>query len=615
MQPRLHPTLLFGAIALQVLGLVIWWEWFNAFAFGTGSVGWGIFKVAGLAAFLSLWTGGIGRLMENKFQCDPYQVRAQDILAGLPLALLPLLILLEPLVSRLTQPYALKLLGFVWLPWWRDSVVLAPSAKGMLLAGGLLIMLALGAKIALLLNRVRQARAETQTPRNLFVLGMLAYLLLLSWPACMTPPQSGECSQLLVMQALAFDASFNADGVLGRGDYLHWHPHPRIGFQGHTDSIGRLFLPVAPGMPLLFLTFYLLQGRWLMSVLSMLFAAGAAAQLFGLCRDRGFSPRASLWVWLIALVNFPLSLYGYQQYEVAAGAFLLLWGLREAYAAAADPVKINQASAYAVGLAAGLMLLGGLRALVPAGVLLGVLAVLLNRAKRSWQLTGVLGVAAIPGFFAAWFYLKIYRFFLSQPVYDFNLPWEPGAWLNLLALFSDRFVGLVWSAPIWVLGVAGLWWLLGTRHRLLAWAAIITLVHAVLFSMVFPDPRAEGSSFHRVLATVIPLAGLGLAAIIDYLGPEARWRRKLLILGAWGAAVACLQWVWPFLSLESARIKLGESCKLWGWLYSVLPSFQDPVGVGDIVLGVLLLGGGAYLVYRARTDLNRQAKDNLEPSP
>lgn len=612
MPQRLHPILLFGAVILQALGLAIWWEWFNAFAFDIGSVGWGVFKVVCLAGLLSLWTAGIVRWMENKFQSDPEVVRTQDILGGLPLMLLPLLIPLEPLITRLTEPFALKLLGFVWLPWWRDSMVLVPSAKGMLFAGGFLIMLAVTAKIVILLNRVRQAADITLTTKKLFVLGFLAYLLWLSWSACVTPPQSGECSQLLVTQSLAFDSSLNPDGVLGRGDYLHWYPLKRIPFQGHSDSLGRLYLPVAPGMPLLFLTFYLLQGRWLMSVLSMLFAAGAAAQLFGLCRDRGFPARSSFWVWLIALINLPLSLYGYQQYEVAAGAFLLIWGLRAAFAAVAIPEKINRAAAYAAGLAAGLMLLGGLRAVVPAAVILGVLAMLLTRAKRSWHFTGILVVAAIPGFFAAWFYLKVYRFFLSHPVYDFNLPWEPGFWLNLMALVGDRLVGFIWSAPIWILGIAGLGWLLRTRHRLLAGASLIVLAHALVFALVFPDPRAEGSSFHRIWAVAIPLAGLGLAAVIAHLGTEKRWRRALWMMGVWGAGVAWFQWVWPFLSVESARIKLGESFKLWGWLYSVLPSFEKPVYAGAMVWGVLLLGAGSFLAYRAYVDLRRLAKDNLE---
>ncbi|MEW6516283.1 MAG: hypothetical protein AB1439_05180 [candidate division FCPU426 bacterium] len=598
MQLRPRPALFMAGVIIQAVGLATWWEWFNALAFGTGSLAWGIFKAVCLSGLLATWSFVLAWRLELKYGWEAEDYRFQDMLAGLPLALLPLIIPLAPWLAAAFKPFSLTLLGFTWLPWWGHGVVLSAAAKSVLLASGVLIVGAALAKMGLLVARLLAADPERVTAGRLFAAGVLIYLAVLSWPACMLAPQGGERSQLLLMQSIAMDSSLNVDGVLGRRDYRDWYPLTHIEFNGHTDGIGRLYLATAPGMPILFLLLYLIQGRWLMSVLSMLFAAGAAAQLFGFCRDLGFSERSSIRTWALALLTLPLALYGYLEYEVAAGAFFMLWGLRLAW-----KEEPSAASASAVGLVSGLLLLGGIRFVAPAAVLMAVLAWRLACRQRTIHYPAALVVAAVPGVFAGWFFSSIYGFLLGHPVYHLMWPWQAGAAQNLLGLLTDRFSGILWTAPVWVLGLSGLLRLWSGTGRILVAAVALLFINAVLTAMSFPDPWGDGAAYHRFVAPVVPLLGLGLAWWWESDAVPQTWRRVLYALGGWSIGMAVLFALLPPLTWESSRLRLGEIFAPWGAFYSLLPSFVPRLLRWELLLSGAIILAAIWLAWSAHRAL------------
>jgi len=593
-----HPWIVAAAILLQALGLAIFWEWFNGLAFGQNGLGYGLWKTILVGAFLGLWAGMVPSWMEKNFGASKADYRLRDTLAGLPLAFLPLLIPLKPLFTALAKPFPMKLTAFTWMPWWGKGLVIAPEAFAVLTAAGVLILAAFAGKVVIALMAARRQH-DKATPGRLFVLGFAAYLLILSWPAIVSAPQAGEVSQLLVLQSIAFDSSFTIERVLGRAEFYQFHPVQEIHYNGFTDSLSRLYLPVSPGMPLLYMAFYLTQGRWLASLLAMLFAAGAAAQLYGLCRDQNSSSRAGFLVWMITLAGAPLMLYGYQLYEVTAAAFFMIWGVRMALRIGMPGVKEIPAAA-AAGLASGLLWLGSPRLIVPALVLFWLT---LHQSRRAGKTDAALFsgvIMAVPALCAIGFYLTFFQIFMRHPVYDFHWPWEPAAWKNLLGVFADRYAGLLWNAPVWLAGLAGslwLWFAEQGKRRVLAAAILIPVLASLAFAMIFPDVHADGSSLNRYLAPMLPLLGVGLAVFLDSLRDSDRWSKMIVIAGAWGAAVALAQAVFPFLTQEAARMKLAELVKALGWVYSFLPSLSANAGVADWLFGGVLACAAAYLVY------------------
>ncbi len=615
MTQRLRQWLVPVCIGLQIISLAVWWEWFNTFAFGTGTLGGGIVKFFLLSGFFAFWAFKLPGIMERKFGCDRETYLEKDALAGLPLAGLLLIIPFAKSLGPAAKIFTFQLFGYVWMPWWMKSYVISSEAKLVLVVAGIFILGAMVLKIRVLLQTLYQSAFEKISVKRLFWFGFLIYIMLLSWPACTQAPQAGEISHWLVTQSLALDGAFHVDGVLGRADYYQFYPLQKIIYRGYTDSLGRLFLPVAPGMPLLYITFFLMQGRWLLAVLAMLFAAGAASQLFGFCREQDFSHKTSFWVWLVTLFSAPLMLYGYQQTEVTAGAFFLIFALRNIFRIRKQSPSESMTSASIAALAAGLMLLGGIRFLIPALFLILFLACQLFVKKRMVQLLIAGLVLLVPLAFTGWYYAVIYKFFLTHMPYKFYWPWELSGWLNLMAVFFDRYAGMVWHAPIWIVGLAGTFWMAKTRGIFLSAIVFFSFITGLITAMIFPDAWGEGSSFHRFVAPMTPLLGLGLAAFLEAIGSSAIWRKRLYWISMWGVGIVLLQTVFPFFATEAVRLRLGLHFQPLGWIYGVLPSFKGRVIMLEMLVGAILMIALGYAVFRLVGCLKKLRQDTFIPQP
>ncbi len=592
----------------QAAALAYWWNWFDGTVFNHGTLFDFFLKLVALGVLLGLWHYALTLGGRRWGGWDTEAVARQDALSGLPLIGLALLPLVSPWVAHWTAVFPMKLISYVWLPFWPQSRLLGSGAYTSLMLGGLLIMGTIFWKTAVILKNVYAHNLKAFSPSKLFLLGAVILMAWLSWPAVTALPNQGEIQQLLVTQSLSFDTAFHVDGVLGRADYYSFYPSQSIEFNGYNDGLQRLFLPVAPGMPLLFMTFFLTAGRWFAAVLVMVFAAGAAAQLFGLCRDVGYDDQTSFWAWLLSLFTAPLLLYGYQLLEVTASVFFLTWGLRMALKVTRISRSESVAAAAGVGFISGLIWLGGIRFIAPSLILLGLLAYNLWRVKHLGGLMVTAVTMFIPAFFAYKFFISVYSIFYFHPVYHLNWPWMAGFWTNLMAMVADRGAGVLWSGPVWLVGLAGTIGLALEKDKRLPSLIVLALVAALMiFGLIMPDPRAEGSSFNRVLGSVLPLTAIGLAAIISRAGRE-QWLSKLLkVTGFWSVAAAMLMTMLPPLARETVRVKLAGVLHL-SFLYNLLPDFGGTPTLVQWLTGFLfclLVVYGIYLTVERMQPVRR----------
>ncbi len=614
MLKRFHKGYIPVLLLAQAVGLSFWWNWFDRTVFNQGTWLDFFLKLVFLGALLGLWQYALVLGGKRYGQWDSETLAKQDTLAGLPLIGLALLPLLTPWVAHGTAVFPMKLISYLWLPWWPKSRLLGSQAYTALMLGGLLILSTFILKTAVILKALYDHNVKSLTSTKLFVVGSLILVGLLSWPAITALPNQGEIEQLLVTQSLSFDTAFHTDGVLGRADYYSFYPSQNIEFNGYNDGLSRLFLPVAPGMPLLFITFFLIGGRWLTSVLVMMFAAGAAAQLFGLCRDLGYEAKTAFWAWLFSLITAPLLLYGYQIMEVTASVFFLTWGLRLALKVRDSNRSESTAAAAGLGFISGLIWLGGVRFIVPSLILLGLLAYNLWRAKRLGELVVTAVTMFIPAFFAVKFFTSVYSIFVFHPVYHFNWPWMAGFWTNLIAMVADRGAGVLWYGPVWLLGLAGTIVLTTERGKRLPAVMVLALVSALMiFGLIMPDPRGQGSSFNRLLGSVLPLTAIGLAEIITHVQQD-QWLAKLLkAVGGWSVAVAVLFTILPPLAREAVRAKLAAVWHL-NVLYNLLPDFGGHLSVIQWLTGLIFFLIAIFGIYLTVERLRKQDKQRLTPA-
>jgi len=234
----------------------------------------------------------------------------------------------------------------------------------------------------------------------------------------------------------------------------------------------------------------------------------------------------------------------------------------------------------------------------PSIILIALLTYQLSKVKQLNALIGASMTLFVPVLFASIYFFNVYSIFVYHPVYQFNQIWSLSFWTNLLAMFSDRATGLLWHGPIWILGLAAtIWMALQKKANVLAISILALIGSLVVFGLVMPDPRAEGSSFNRLLGSVIPLTVLGLAWLIEKVNEE-HWLKKLMkLLVGWSVGSALLLTMLPDLTNEAVRLKLAEFLKI-DFLYNYLPSFGDHSSMVHLLVAIIITLLIFYFIYK-----------------
>lgn len=362
--------------------------------------------------------------------------------------------------------------------------------------------------------------------RSLLFAAAFAWFAFAGWRHATAIPAVGdEPDYLLIAQSLWMDGDIDTDNNYARGDYEAYAPG-----LGHPPGLvrqanGRAAPVHSVGLPLLLAPAFALGGRMACVILMAALAAALAMQCHFLALRTTGDRAAALTAWLSTLCLPTLGLATSLYPEVPAAlaiALALRW------------ITAGASTTAALGAALALSALPWLHARVAgAALVLGLFATvrLRGRARAVFFVTAAFMAAAYFTFFRIAYGvatpLQIYRGAMNRPTPE----------LALTGLLFDPSYGLLPYAPILVLSLAGLVYLLRQRNGD-RWAHLGLALALVTPVILFRKWWGGFCPPARFLVPVVPLLAMALAARLAQ-RPEstgsiayglARFRHALLAL-------------------------------------------------------------------------------------
>lgn len=355
---------------------------------------------------------------------------------------------------------------------------------------------------------VVSARSAARWPRSLFLPAVLiAYAVVSLRVQDQVGPQGDEPHYLMVADSLLRDGDLSLEEDYRAGRYLAFHDEPLEPHYRVRGRHGEIFSLHAIGLSLVLLPAYALGGYPLAS----LFAAGLGVLLaleirLLLRRVLDDAPLADGLAWAIAFAP-PLLHYAGLLFTEVPAALLVAAGLRHAW----DAREWSPRRALAVASAVSFLPWLNVR-YAPLTVILLLLA-LAGRPSR-----GALAAMAVPPVLCAvlvmgyhqWLYgfVDPRRVYGRRPEFAFATLGE-----GLPGLFLDQEFGLLVYAPLFVLALPGLAWLLYRRPRIgvtsLALVAVVVLTAGSwhMWRGGFNPPA-------RFLVPIVPALALAVGAAL-----------------------------------------------------------------------------------------------------
>jgi hypothetical protein len=328
-----------------------------------------------------------------------------------------------------------------------------------------------------------------------------------------------EPHYLLMAQSLWREGDLDLRDNYAREDWREYTPGPIVPHYGAPRADGRPFPAHSPGLAWLLAPFYAAGGRLACVVALAALAAGVAALARVLALRAGATPEASWLAWAAAL-GPPVFFYAFHVYTEAASALALFGGL-------ALMGTGGWAAAGAAGLALGLLPWLHVKMIAAAGAGGAVaLARLRGRALLAFAVTSALMAAAYLAYLHHVFGrptpLAIYH---GAPAQMSGSPWSA-----LAGLFLDRSFGLLWHAPVFLLGLAGLVPL--ARRWRDTWPLMLAAAAAIAPVLPWRMWWGGQSPPGRFLVPLVPLLAVAAALRVAH-SPRglARWRWPLAAIG------------------------------------------------------------------------------------
>jgi hypothetical protein len=329
-----------------------------------------------------------------------------------------------------------------------------------------------------------------------------------------------EPHYLLMAQSLWREGDLDLRDNFERGDYREYVPDLPAPHYGAPRPDGRPFPAHSPGLPLLLAPFYAIAGRAGCIVLLALCAALLCEETRRLALLATGDERAALFAWA-ASVGPPTFAYSFHVYSEAPSALASAFALR---------VILSGGGSYASAAAAlAASALPWLHVkMIPAGAVLGLIAALWLRGRpRRVFLLAVTAAAAA--------YLAYYQWVLGRPTPLALYGGVPGDLRSsgvraAAGLLLDRSFGLLPTAPIWLLALAGLSLLRlrGAMGAILA-VGLATLAPVLAWRMWWGGQCPPA----RFLVPLVPMLGTALALRVSLSERGlARWRWWLLAVTA-----------------------------------------------------------------------------------
>jgi hypothetical protein len=416
------------------------------------------------------------------------------------------------------------------LAWAVGAVVLArlPAASASLPALGVLrgplglVLLALGAALAVVRVVGRPLRVADPGPWRLFLIGAVLFLAIGLYYGSRLRVSGDEPHYLMMARSLWSEGDLDLRDNFAREEWRADTPGPLAPHYGAPRGDGRPYPAHSPGLPLLLAPVYAMGGRLACIVVLALAAAGLCVQIRSLALRTAPGHATGVMAWAAA-AGPPVLFYAFHIYTEVPSALALATSLG-LLLAAPGPVLAGVA-----GLLASVLPWLHVK-MIPAAAALALVA-LLHLPRRS-----LLAFFAVAGAMAFAYVAYGYAVFGTwSPLARYGgLPDDATSGSPLravLGLLFDRSFGLLPYAPVFLLGLAALfsraWWQAkdAASQTLVALAVLVPVLSWRMWWGGQCPPA-------RFLVPLVPLLSVALA--VRAAAPPRgllRWRWALLAFG------------------------------------------------------------------------------------
>lgn len=414
----------------------------------------------------------------------------------------------------------------------------------------------------------------------IFAVSLLIYAALTPWAKVACFPTADEPHYLLLTHSLVFDHDFDLANNYARGDYRRFYP-AEIDHHTVTNARGQE-LPVHDvGISVLLVPGYAMAGRLGAMFELNIFGAFLALGIFVLGMKLEATPRAALTAWALFAFTSPVAIYTSQIYPEIVGAGLITWAV-VAHIRFTESPKWRYL--WLAASAVALLPWFSARYWVLLGPILVIIALHLVVASGFPRLAVLkpLAVVVVPllvsvGLFAA-FDLHLYHTPIPNAGYVLLLQPRPsliGPHLlpGLPGLLFDRAFGLLTTAPVYLLAIAGAW-VLCRRRPWRGALIVLPLLAYMLFAAANRFWYGGWAPPPRYLVT-----GVAILAPVAALALSRRTPRPLLaLITTWSLFISIGYTAFPltrytYWSVNSGALSDFLSQTIGFRFGSVFPSF------------------------------------------
>ncbi len=561
-----------GALAWTVFFLQ-WLKQADQAIFVPQGLLWGILPLILLTLLFSAYLGWVQVLLKQLPLARAIQRGLLALTGGL---------ILWPALGLVTMPFLisagsrlnLDVLGHLSIPFTFGIITLMPGTYVALLwlgpswIGLLLIAFGLAGSKRLFLG----GPSSLPQARWLLTAGMLLYLLMGLWTTLVYPPTGDEPHYLMISQSLWQDHDLDLTNQMVRASFRQFYPVEHLDFHHTPTPSGQLISKHFPLLSLLMSPLVALAGRFGAVMLIMASASLLAVLLRALAMLWTNDYHTADLVWLLVLVTVPLGIYFDLIFTELPAMAVFLTGLLAFY-------KGRGRWSWLL-LAAACLLPWFYPKYIPLSLVLGILLVVSLR-KHPWQLVIMMAPAVLTAAAYTIFYRHFYGLTVSQNPYGAFHPLLSWRGLgNALGLLVDRDFGLVPSAPMLVLAVAGLRQLKSLKASAF-WIILAVGAAEFLLYSLFDDFTGSAAICSRNF----------LPAPVVLLIPAVMGLKQWWLAGGWKKTASLILlflttaqvWLcaaWPMLRYLAPKIKLYA---MIGFSPSLFPSLADGMTAGEMV--------------------------------
>jgi hypothetical protein len=437
------------------------------------------------------------------------------------------------------MPFLLLRVFRVWSPDRRQHLV------------GLVYIVFVFGKLAVSLVSVWLERNQSAffLRRAIFSCSLIIYAAITPWVAVACWPDADEPHYLLLTHSLVKDHDFDLANNYSNSDYKAFYPSDLPYPHAIPNRRGELVPIHDIGISMLLVPGYALGGRTGAMLEESFIGAALAVGLFQMALALGSSVQGALLCWALFSFVSPLVVYASQIYPECTGAALTIWGL----IAFAHFLNTQRISALVLaGVCFSPLLWLSVRYVFILGPICAVIGLyLLAYVRPLHKAFGAVSAVAVPiaisllifsVFDHRWYgtWLPNAGYVLYVPTMGKSLFDAAHVPAGMLGLIFDRAFGLLPTAPIYVIALAGVWKAL-RRFSVLVLTLLVPLLALFCFAAInrywyggwAPPPRY----IFVAVALLVPFAGLVLT--------DLKSKVIVTVLAAWSCAVAIAYSAFP----------------------------------------------------------------------